>query len=87
VPELDAPDPPGPELVVPDPLGEELVDAMAGAEASGPEDPLEQLDTTSARAANTHAAATRIGPVCRSVLKSSLCALPDRLLSRADRAP
>jgi hypothetical protein len=62
-------------------------DAVAGGDTAGPEDLLLVQPATITASRHDRAATTRIGPVCRSVLKSSLCGLPDRLLSRADRAP
>ena len=62
-------------------------DAVAGGDTAGPEDLLLLVQPATITASRHDRATTRIGPVCRSVLKSSLCGLPDRLLSRADRAP
>jgi hypothetical protein len=62
-------------------------DAVAGGDAGGPEDLLLLVQPATITASRHDRATTRIGLVCRSVLKRSLCARPDRLLSRADRVP
>jgi hypothetical protein len=58
-----------PGFAVSDPLAEELDDAAAGAEAFGPEDPLEQPARMTVRATNIPTA-TRIGTVSRSRLNA-----------------